>query len=479
MSGKSKSVTVSNSADYLIGYERVLDYLKDAQKDCPKGVGLKRESRAKGSYVQLQFKLGEKRVIKACGCKLTMQGISDALRKAHLVASALESLKGETEFLRWYDDVILERNVVSNDLITFGEAIAKVETGYWDGYSKKRQKRDRESASAQNTWYQVYGIFYKLLPQHVTVNLASILSVVNSKEKGSKSYQSCLSVMKKLAETIGDSRLHEELSKIDGKQTIYRDDLQSISVDDFLRLREEVINIPINDKRYHLESRKAWLWVFSMQVVYGLRVHEVFAIQNIDKPFRTKDGVSIPALSDAKNKKMIAVVGDKTAMDTTTKTGYRLTVPMIPPTHLNLIEELEIRSGRIPEVKVGRCSTCQTMSAKYSKSARDCLARWSKFTQTHALRHLANLNGMMGGVSLETRAMSLGHSPMMNDTVYKKRQTTNTTIDLLTRSDNQAISLASAIKVLKQLGIDDGKIALLASIYGISVDQIVESLSDT
>jgi hypothetical protein len=32
MSEKSKSVTVSNWADYLIGYERVLDYLKDAQK---------------------------------------------------------------------------------------------------------------------------------------------------------------------------------------------------------------------------------------------------------------------------------------------------------------------------------------------------------------------------------------------------------------------------------------------------------------
>lgn len=294
MSGKPKSVTVSTSADYLIGYERVLDYLKDAQKECPKGVGLKKESRAKGSYVQLQFKLGDRRVIKSCGCNLTIQGIAEALRKAHLVASALESISSESEFLRWYDDVVLEKNVVKNDLITFGEAIAKVEQVYWEGYTKKRQKRDKSNMSQQNTWYQVYGKFYKLLPQDTTVNLTDVMTVINSKEKGSKSFESCCSVMKKLAETISDTRLHEELSKIDSTQTIFREDLQSISLDDFLQLRKDVLDIPDNDKRYNLESRKAWLWVFLMQVVYGLRVHEVFAIQNVSQSFKTKDNVVIP-----------------------------------------------------------------------------------------------------------------------------------------------------------------------------------------
>jgi hypothetical protein len=56
-----------------------------------------------------------------------MQGITDALRKAHLVASALQSFSSESRFLVWYDDVILDKNFIKNDLITFGEAIAKVE----------------------------------------------------------------------------------------------------------------------------------------------------------------------------------------------------------------------------------------------------------------------------------------------------------------------------------------------------------------
>lgn len=283
--------------------------------------------------------------------------------------------------------------------------------------------------------------------------------------------------MKKLAETIGNSQLHEELSKIDGKQTIYRDDLQMVSIDDFLQLRREVLDIPLHDKRYNLESRQAWLWVFSMQVVYGLRVHEVFAIQNTDKPFVTKDNITIPALNDPKNQKMVAVVGDKTLLETTTKTGYRLTVPMIPPTHPNLIEQLEIKSVRFPKINLVSTNN-STIAVKYAKSAHRNLKAWSKhISQTHAFRHLSNLNGMMSGVNLETRAMNLGHSPAMNETVYKKRQTTKTTIDLLTQSHNQAIPLLSAIEIVKQLGSDAKTITLLAAIYSMTPEEIIELLN--
>ncbi|MEG4199958.1 hypothetical protein [Microcoleus sp. Pol12A5] len=472
----SKVITVSTSGDYLIGYERILDYFKEAQKECPKGVGLKRESKPSANYISLQFKIGSKRVAKACGCNLSMSGISEALKKAKSVAEALGKFSSETEFWNWYDDQILEKNVIKNDVMTFAEAIALVENAYWEGYTKKRQKRDKENVSHQNTFYQVYSKYYKLLPQDKKVNLTEIMTVINSKEKGSKTYKNCLCAMRKLAETISNSKLQEELSQIDGKQTIYRDDLQMVSIEDFLQLRREVLDIPSGDKRYNLESRKAWLWVFSMQVVYGLRVHEVFAIQNADQPFLTKDNISIPALNDPKNTKMVAVVGDKTLLETTTKTGYRLTVPMIPPTHPNLIEQLEIKSGSFPQINLVSTKNT-TIAVKYAKTAHRNLKAWSKYiTQTHAFRHLSNLNGMMSGVSLETRAMSLGHSPMMNDTVYKKRQTTKTTMDLLTKSNNQAIPLLSAIEVLRQVGSDVKTITLLSAIYSVTPEEIVEFL---
>ncbi|WP_041622977.1 hypothetical protein [Oscillatoria nigro-viridis] len=478
MSEKSNPVTLSTSADYLIGYERILDYFKQAQKECPKGVGLKKDSKAKGSYITLQFKLGDKRVNKTCGCYLTMQGITDALKKAHLVASALKSFFSESQFLAWYDDVILEKNVVKNDLMTFGEAVAKVEEEYWDGRTKRRQQRDRSSISQQYSWGCVYGDYFKLLPEDRVVNLSDILSVVNSKKQGTKCFKNCLCAMRKLVETIGHFDLLCKLKEIDGTQVEFRQDLQTLSVEDFLKLRDDALNIPPNDRRYNLESRQRWLWVFSMQLVYGFRVHEVFAILNIDRPFQTKDGVTIPPLSESNNKKMIAVVGEKTLLDTTTKTGYRLCVPMLAPTHPDLIERLEIKSGQLPEIS-SLSNNPNTISKAYAQRARDVLARWGKnLSQTHALRHLANLNGQMAGMSQETRAKSLGHSTQMNEGTYKKRANTKTTIDLLTQSTKEAIPLIGAIGVLKQLGSDGKSIKLLAAIYGITPDAVMELLAE-
>ncbi|WP_293355070.1 MULTISPECIES: hypothetical protein [unclassified Microcoleus] len=478
MSEKSNPITVSTSADYLIGYERILDYFKQAQKECPKGVGLKKDSKAKGSYITLQFKLGDKRVNKACGCYLTINGIADALKKAHLVASALESLKTESQFLVWYDDVILRKNIIKNDLITFGEAIAQIEKEYWDGRTKRRQQRDRANASHQCTWGAVYGHYYKLLPREKVVNLTDILSAINSKKQGTKCFKNCLCAMKKLAEVINNSDLLSRLKEIDGIQTEFREDLQTLSVDDFLNLRDEVLNIPSNDKRYRPEQRRCWLWVFSMQLVYGFRVHEVFAVQNIDKPFKTKDGIIIPPLTEANNTKMIAVVGERTNLNTTTKTGYRLCVPMLPPTHFDLIERLEIKSGELPKIRL-ISSNPKTIAGVYCKRGHDILVRWSKsLSQTHALRHLANLNGQMAGMSQETRAKSLGHSMQMNEGTYKKRANTQTTIDLLTQSTAEAIPLGSAIGVLKQLGCDAKNIKLLAAIYGITPDEVMELLAE-
>ncbi|MBW4428022.1 MAG: hypothetical protein KME50_27165 [Nostoc desertorum CM1-VF14] len=474
-----KQVTTSNLDKHLIGYERLLALFKDIQKQTPKGVGLKREVKASGTYILLQFKLGDKRTAKACNCDFTEIGIVKALEKANKVSEALTKLTSETEFLTWYDETILEKNVIKNDLLTFDEAIKLVEEDFWNRYNGKKQKRDRNNPSHQTCWYDAYGRFYKSLPIEKTVNHADIKLVIDSKESGTKNFKMCVRAMKKLAGTVGNTRLSDELGKIDIRQTKYRDDLQSISLDDFLQIRDSVLDIPTNDKRYSLESRKSWMFVFSMQVVYGLRISEAFAVQNIDKIFITKDNITIAALNDPNNKEMIAVVGDKTLLGTTTKTGYRLARPLIPPTHLHLIEQLEIKSGNLPVVNM-ESDNPVSIRHKYTKTARQMLCNWmkdGKFTQTHALRHLANLNGMMAGIPLEKRAMSLGHSPTMNDTVYKKRQTTKTTLDLLTQSTNQAIPLQSAVAIAQQLGCTDEKsIKLLAAIYNVSENEITKNM---
>ncbi len=66
----------------------------------------------------------------------------------------------------------------------------------------------------------------------------------------------------------------------------------------------------------------------------------------------------------------------------------------------------------------------------------------------------------------------------MSNGFYKKRANTKTTIDLLTQSTIEAIPLRSAIGVLKQLGNDVKNIKLLAAIYGITPDEVMELLAE-
>lgn len=110
-------------SDNLIGFERLLALFKDVQKQTPSGVGLKRETKPYGTYILIQFKLGSKRVAKACGCTFTQLGIVEALQKAKKVAEALNNFSTETEFWSWYDQTILAKNTIQNNLITFRQAI--------------------------------------------------------------------------------------------------------------------------------------------------------------------------------------------------------------------------------------------------------------------------------------------------------------------------------------------------------------------
>ncbi len=456
-----------------IGYERILAYLKECQKACPKGVSIKCVSAGAKKYLQLRFKLGEKERALACNCGMTMAGITEALNKSNLVFEALHSVKSESQFLAWYDSEILKKNKIKNDIITFGDAISQVEQAYWEGTDKKHRHRDRASISQQATYINVYGRFYKLLPSDSLFNVKDVLEALDTKERGTKVYGDCLYALKKLALTVGNTEATEALGKIGHIQTKFLV-LQNAELESFLTWMEECL-ASASERFYH--RRKQWLWVYSMQMLYGFRVHEVFAIQNIDKPFKTKDGVIIPPLTEVNNKKMIAVVGELTSLGTTTKTGYRLTAPMLPPSHPNLIEELDIRGGELPKL-TSESENPLSITSRIDHSARKNLARWNApITQTHALRHLCNQNGKQAGISAEARAANLGHSLAMNTATYLKREATNTRIAAIDAMSRQILPLEGAIAALKRIGAMPETISLIAEIYGISVQEVMDYLS--
>jgi hypothetical protein len=465
--------------NHEIGYETLLADFKRYQKQSPKGVSLRRT----GNNIYLKFKVGNKtRKDYGCNCSFTLDGMVSALSKARKVADALKSLKSESEFWEWYNYEIKDIGKIENDLLTFRDAIALIETDFWERHDRRKQKRDKNNPSDLSSWNEVYYRFYKHLPQNKAVNLKNIQQTLERWNKGTKSYKSAVSVFKKLARVANKESITEALDKLDVTQTEFNE-LQSATLDDFLKWRDRVLGITTKlHPNSDLDVRKAWLWVFSIQAVYGLRIHEVFAIQNLDKPFTTKDKVPIPALNDANNKDNLLVIGKKTQIGTKTKTHYRLARPLLPNNYLDLIERLEIKNPLLPSNKpIG--DNPNTIRKFYTRKARTRLLGWNApFTQTHSLRHLANLNGMQSGISSEVRAQSLGHTVAMNDSTYKKRQHTKTTIDILLNSNKQAIDFTSGLLEAKQIikkypNSEVAIVELISKIYQKSETEIENLLS--
>jgi hypothetical protein len=363
------------------------------------------------------------------------------------------------------------RTVVQAPSLTFAKAIAKQADAYWFGIDRKRRFRDRANISQQATYKSVYGRFYALLPQDKLFNIQDLLNALATKERGTKVYGDCLYAFRKLAAVAEHSGAIEALARVQHTQIKFRD-LQNAELDSFLNW---MMQCRLSAGERYAERREQWLWVFSMQLIYGFRVHEVFAIANLDSPFRTRDGVTIPALRDTSNLKMIAVVGETTLSGTTTKTGYRLAAPMLPPSHPNLISELDIRGGSPPELTF-KSTDPKVVCDKYNHSARIALTRWNApITQTHALRHLANQNGKQAGISAEDRAANLGHSVTMNSSTYLKREATNTRLAAIDAQNTRMMPLEGAIAVVKRVGVTLEAVAVVSEIYGVSVG-VVQSL---
>ena len=442
------------SKDYTneIGYESLLADFKRYQKQTPRGVGMTK----KGQNIYLQFKTpNTARKPYACDCTFTLDGMVEALRKSKQIKEKLDSLTSEVEFWQWYDKEIKKESQLVDDRLTFGEAIERVSNSFWSRLSRTKRVRDKNNPSDQASWYRTYECFYKHLPSSEPLSISAIKQVIAMQQSGTKNHGYVIFAMKKLAEVNKRHDLYDELKDIEVIQTEFMD-LQTIDLVDFLRWRDEALGIteelPPNGD---LSVRKAWLWVFSVQIVYALRINEVFAIKNLFEPYVTKDGEPIPALNDPSNTHNLIYIGEKTDIGTTVKTGSRLARPQIPPSHPNLMEELDIKHP-LPPANKPKSNNPKSLRGFHCRVARRKLVQWNApFTQTHADRHLGNINGIQAGIPQEVRAMSLGHTPAMNDSGYKKRIGTKTKIDLLLNSNSNAIDFVTALAEAKRLVAED------------------------
>ncbi|MBP0034952.1 MAG: hypothetical protein J7524_17565 [Roseofilum sp. Belize BBD 4] len=107
----------------------------------------------------------------------------------------------------------------------------------------------------------------------------------------------------------------------------------------------------------------------------------------------------------------------------------------------------------MPETTPDANSNPESIKDIYNKGMREALVRYINqvgegFTQTHALRHLANHHGKLSGLTRDQRALSLGHSGDMNDR-YDEHLTADAEIDLLLTPISKEAEIAELKKQLK------------------------------
>lgn len=218
---------MSKDYNHETGYERLLKDFERYQKETPRGVTLVKGTNS----ISLQFKIGDRPRSKyGCNCSFTLDGMADALKKARKVAEALKSFTSEVEFWEWYNQEIKEEGRIENDLLTFSEAIAKVENDFWNRASRTKRKRDRENPSDNRSYNRTYGHFFKLLPRDKAVNLPDILTAIATKKRGTRQYSYIVGAMKKLARVCKRESILAALEDIDTSQTEYQE-LQSVKLE--------------------------------------------------------------------------------------------------------------------------------------------------------------------------------------------------------------------------------------------------------
>ncbi|MBP0013842.1 MAG: hypothetical protein J7545_06820 [Roseofilum sp. SBFL] len=253
-------------------------------------------------------------------------------------------------------------------------------------------------------------------------------------------------------------------------------EIQLIDLETFLDFRARVLGLngyELTTKQYQaLGSRKSWFKAFCINLLYGFRASEFKAILNLDEPIKIGKRI-IKALHDPDNDENILVIdgffwvtddsGQRHKI--TIKTGSRQARPMIHADYPSLIELLDIKNPniRLPVVTPKHTSNPRVIKGCYSSAMWRKLSKYIEqvgegFTQTHALRHLANYHGKLAGLTVDQRSLSFGHSNNMNDLTYNKHLSPDAEIEFLMadiseKSENQRLKdeLSQAQTTIKSL----------------------------
>ncbi|MEM4177866.1 MAG: hypothetical protein QXS29_09920 [Nitrososphaeria archaeon] len=381
------------------------------------------------------------------GEELTLQGLAITWMKAQKVAEFLKGNPTVTQLQDFFDNVINKEDFnVVDDGITVQEAIKVVYQDFFNRRDRRKLTRRKSSKSDNKCWYTMYGYYYSKLNPKAKVTFSLLKEALDiygiDDETGQtnrylRRYQEMLyafirlcklNKLKGIAEQLEELKVPKDQWKV---QKIPRQKV--MTAQEFYYLRKRVLEDATPQTR---DAREFWMWVFSVQFCYALRISEVLHIKNWVEYYNPSqhpeeendENFNYPPLIDPKkNPDHMIYIGnfreEDGQLEKWAKTGKRYVIPAADIDYPNMFYDFEILEGikkHVPRLLSYKRNSFVTR-------ARKVLSAWTKrylgreISHTHTIRRMGVNNFAQQFESPELRAMFTGQSPEVFYRFYQEK----------------------------------------------------------
>jgi integrase len=276
------------------------------------------------------------------------------------------------------------------------ELIEEYEVQFWKTHQQNRQ--------GIRTWETHYLRHLKKLPQDVPISAQALQAALEKTRPHTSARFFLVWQLKKFCEFCGMSDFQTIYSYATPKPhpTIRKVPADEEIIQGFIKIGSP---LSVYASKENLTEPEQWQWAYGMLATYGLRPHELFA-------------VDIEAFIDSAN--TFHLVNLNPSLTAGTKTGERSCG--IPPIHPHWIELFDLKKVKLPH----NAGTLSNKTAKLQTKFRTAEIGFKPYD----LRHAYAIRGHRLRVPIKTMADYMGHTVQEHTKTYQRWMNEDTNLEI-------------------------------------------------
>ncbi|MBD1881137.1 hypothetical protein [Coleofasciculus sp. FACHB-T130] len=320
-----------------------------------------------------QYKLG-------ANCPWSADGLTLADSYARQIG---HHLLHKTFTWQWFDSEIAKKSesITTETPKTIGELIEEFKVKYFH-----TKKRGRQSEATLKKWLEQL----QALPTDKPLSSELIMQAVQSTKAESSKRVNLVKALSVFCNIISFK------FEFKGLKNGYKPKEKTIPTDEKI----EQYRLTFQPSKYRPNFQwEEYQWLYGILATYGLRIHEVWAID-------------IPKFLDPANTDNVITLDE--SLTEGLKTGERVVFPL----HPEWVEKFNLKDVKMPQFS----SNLEDKSTAVCRRFKD---RKIPFTP-HTLRHAYAIRGHVLGIPIKEMANNMGHSVQMHTDTYQKYMSLDT-----------------------------------------------------